>query len=94
MKKKGSSKQPIEVIVKVEEVFNIIIDKNKKGKEIYRLQFKHNGQLMQNGMTNKKEDINRLGFNWIKKNPEHASSIVFEMHVLEAPTGLEPVLTD
>lgn len=69
-------------MIKVEEMFNIITDKNKKGKEIYRLQFKHSGELVPNGMTNKKEDINRLGFNWIKKNPREAGDIVFEMQVL------------
>lgn len=68
--------------IKFNDFFEIVEDKNKKGKPIFRLKFKLNGQLLPNGMTNKPDDIKKLGWRWLKKNEREANDMIFEHTVL------------
>lgn len=91
---RAQSKSNAQEGIKFDDIFAIIEAKNKKGKLIYRLAFKHTKQLIPNGMTNRPEDIRKLGYNWIKKNPDHATNVLFEIEVLEPRPGLEPGFDD
>lgn len=69
---------------KYNDFFIVIEDKNKKGRTIYRLKFKLNNQLVPNGMTNRKEDIENFGMRWLRKNEREADNMIFETMVLES----------
>ena len=67
---------------KFDQIFTIVEDVNKNKQTIYRLKFRAGGTLVPNGMTNKKENIEGLGYRWIKKNPKEVADMVFELEVL------------
>ena len=67
---------------KYNDFFTVVEDKNKKGKPIFRLKFKLTDKLVPNGMTNKPEDIKKLGLRWLRKNEREADDMIFESMVL------------
>lgn len=68
--------------IKLEDLFDIVEDKDRKSRTIYRLRFKSDKTLLKNGMTNKREHLNRLAYRWIQNNPNKAADMVFELQVL------------
>ena len=84
--------------MQVKEVFDIVPDKDKKGRTIYRLRFRHDGTYLPNGMGLWTQTCENIAYKWMWKNQKKAQDIAliasFEREVLEAPTGIEPVLTD
>lgn len=76
--------------IKFDDIFNILCCLDKRGKPIWRLQFKTGG-LMPNGMTVRRDNVELIGYRWIKQNQREAADMVFELEILEAPTGIDPV---
>ena len=66
--------------IKLDQVFNVVEDKNRKGRPIYRLFFRYSGEVFKT--YNRKEDAIRSGTGWIGKNKEKAADMVFELEVL------------
>ena len=64
--------------IKFDEFFTIMEDENKKGNTIYRLKFKLTNEIVPNGMTNKQDDIKKLGYRWLRHNEQAANDMIFE----------------
>lgn len=71
------------VNIALDEVFNIVKVKDKKGNDIYRLQFKNDLTFLKNhGMSTNEYTCQTLGYRWINKNRADAHNRIFELNVL------------